>query len=180
MVRFGFIRTKEEIKFLVLICMTYLTFPVNYESLVDICTWCDDGFGYFELTEAFTELLETGHVLEENNASEKLYTITEKGKETAKIFEDRLPFTVREAAQISALRVIRKIRRDAQLLTHVLCRGDKDLIVSLTMEDIFKIEMNVVSRSQASMLEHNFKKHAEKIYNGILTALTKNYDEEEM
>lgn len=178
MVRYGFIRSKEEIKFLILTCMTYLTFPVNYEAIVDICTWCDDGFGYFELTEAFSELTKTGHVLTEDGP-EKVYFVTEKGRETAKIFEDRLPFTVREAAQISAMRVVRKIRRDAQIISNVVCNGEKDFVVELTMEDVFSLKMNVVSKNQASMLEHNFKKNAEKIYNGILNALTKNYDEEE-
>ena len=53
MVRYGFIHTKEDIKFLVLFAMDLLPFPVTFETVVDLITWCDDGFGYFELSEAF-------------------------------------------------------------------------------------------------------------------------------
>ena len=46
------------------------------------------------------------------------------------------------------------------------------------MQDVFSVQMNVVSESQASLLEQNFKKHAESIYQELLSALTRNYDEE--
>lgn len=178
MIRYGFIRTKDEIKFLLLTCMTYLPFPVSYDAIVDICTWCDDGFGYFELTEAFSELRETGHVVCEKSAPNELFSITEKGRETARIFSNRLPYTVRESAELSALRVIRKIRRDAEVNTQSTQINEKDYLVNLSMEGVFSIQMNVVSETQAAFLEQNFKKHAESIYQELLTTLTRNYDEE--
>ena len=101
MARFGFIRTKDEIKFLILTCMTYLPFPVTFAAIVDICTWCDDGFGYFELSEAFSELQDSQHVEKSTENDTELFAITEKGRETAQAFQSRLPFTVREAAELS-------------------------------------------------------------------------------
>ena len=50
MVRYGFIHTKEDIKFLVLFAMDLLPFPVSFSTIVDLTTWCDEGFGYFELS----------------------------------------------------------------------------------------------------------------------------------
>ena len=76
MVRYGFIRTKDEIKFLILTGMSYLPFPVSYDAIVDICTWCDDGFGYFELSEAFSELLDSSHIDRIAGDSEELFSIT--------------------------------------------------------------------------------------------------------
>ena len=178
MIRYGFIRTKDEIKFLILTGMTYLPFPVSYDAIVDICTWCDDGFGYFELSEAFSELQDSGHIDRITEKSGDLFSITDKGRDTAQVFATRLPYTVREAAELSALRVIRKIRRDAQITAHTEQRGEKDYIVTLDMQDVFSVQMNVVSESQASLLEQNFKKHAESIYQELLAALTRNYDEE--
>lgn len=179
MIRYGFIRTKEEIKFLILNCMTYLPFPVNFDALVDICTWCDDGFGYFEMSEAFQELLGSGHILSDKTQNDFLYSITDKGIETARLFEKSLPYTVREAAETSAMRVVRKLQRDAQVTCRTEKRGEKDFIVHMEMEDVFSISMNAVSHSQAAMLERNFKKNAEKIYNQVLTALTRDYEENE-
>lgn len=177
--RYGFIRTKEDIKFLVLYAMQFLDFPVTFESVVDICTWCDDGFNYFELQEAFREMVETGHIADAPSDGEPLYVITEDGCEAARLFEGNLPYTVREAAQASALRVVRQLRRDAALSTAVEKRADNDLIVQLSMQDVFSLRMNVVSRAQASMLERNFRKNAEKIYNVLLDALIRAYDEKE-
>ena len=153
MIRYGFIRTKDEIKFLILTCMTYLPFPVSYDAIVDICTWCDDGFGYFELSEAFSELQDSSHVKKTEENGKDVFSITQKGRETAQAFQNRLPYTVREAAQLSALRVIRKIRRDAQISVTTEQKSEKDYVVEMTMQDVFSIRMNVVSLQQAVLFE---------------------------
>ena len=80
MVRYGFIHTKEDIKFLVLFAMDLLPFPVSFSTIVDLTTWCDEGFGYFELSEAFYEMVPTGHIEEIPDKGETLYAITEKGR----------------------------------------------------------------------------------------------------
>lgn len=173
--RYGFIRSKEDIKFLVLYSMGFLEFPVNFEAIVDICTWCDDGFSYFELQEAFHEMVDTGHIVCTGEETKPTYSITETGRETAKLFENSLPYTVRESAQASALRVVRELRRHAAIVTGVEPRADNDFIVNLDLEDVFSIKMHVVSRSQASLLERRFRQNAEKIYNVLLEALIQDY-----
>lgn len=178
MTRYGFIRTKEDIKFLILYAMGFLSEPVSYDAVVDICTWCDGGFGYFELSEAFYELVGTGHLLESGAGGAALYEITARGREAATVFEKKLPFTVREAAQKSALRVVRKQRRDAAVRTGVRELADNDLVVTLEMEDVFSVEMHVVSRAQASLLERNFKGNAEKMYQTLLGALIEDYSDD--
>ena len=178
MVRYGFIHTKEDIKFLVLFAMDLLPFPVSFSTIVDLTTWCDEGFGYFELSEAFYEMVPTGHIEESCGEGETLYAITDKGREATRIFEKQLPYPVREAAQRSALRVVRQIRRDAGIHVAVAEHGPNDLTVRMEMEQVFAIEMNVVSRGQAAMLEHTFKANAEAVYQTLLTAMTKNYENE--
>ena len=178
MIRYGFIHTKEDIKFLVLFAMDLLPFPVTFETVVDLITWCDDGFGYFELSEAFYEMIPTGHIDESIENGAKLYAITDKGREATRIFEKQLPYPVREAAQRSALRVVRQIRRDAAIHTSVTEHGEHDLTVRMEMEQVFAVEMNVVSHGQAAMLERTFKENAEAVYQTLLTAMTQNYANE--
>lgn len=175
MARHGFIRTKEEIKFLILYATGFLPFPVDLESIVDLCTWCDDGFGFFELKEAFDEMLQTGHMSEPEPG---LYAVTDKGRDTMELFEKNLPYTVREAAQQSALRVVQKLRRDAAITTEVETLSEHDLLVTMTMQDVFSIRMNVVNRAQATLLERNFRENAEKIYQVLLGAVTEDYKKE--
>ena len=163
MIRYGFIHTKEDIKFLVLFAMDLLPFPVTFETVVDLITWCDDGFGYFELSEAFYEMIPTGHIDESIENGAKLYAITDKGREATRIFEKQLPYPVREAAQRSAIH------------TSVTEHGEHDLTVRMEMEQVFAIEMAVVSHEQATMLERTFKANAEAIYQKLLGVMTQEY-----
>ena len=48
----------------------------------------------------------------------------------------------------------------------------------MEMEQVFAVEMDVVSRAQASMLEHTFKANAEAIYQTLLSAMTADYETE--
>ena len=86
------------------------------------------------------------------------------------------PYPVREAAQRSALRVVRQIRRDAAIRTRVSERSEHDLTVRMEMDQVFAIEMDVVNRSQAALLERTFKSNAEAIYQTLLSAMTANYE----
>lgn len=152
--------------------MQYLEIPVTFESIVDICTWCDDGFSYFDLQEAFQEMLKTGHIA--RTADEKgiaLYSITPSGRDAAQVFEKNLPAPVRESAQASALRVVRQLRRDSAITTATTEQAPDDFVVHLTMEDVFSLQMHVVSRSQASLLERNFRQNAENIYHILLDTM---------
>lgn len=166
--RRGFIHTKDEIKFLVLYAMRFLDFPVNFEAIVDICTWCDDGFSYFDLQEAFQEMVSSGHITQHTNNGELLYSITVSGSDAAQVFEKDLPSPVRESAQASALRVVQRIRRDAAIATSTTQNSENDFVVNLTMQDVFSVQMHVVNRTQASLLERNFRNHAEDIYHVLL------------
>lgn len=178
MVRHGFIHSKEDIKFLVLFAMDLLPFPVSFSTIIDLTTWCDEGFGYFELSEAFYEMVPTGHIEEYPGEPEPTYQITAKGREATRVFEKQLPYPVREAAQRSALRVVRQIRRDAAIHTSVTERTANDLTVRMEMEQVFAIEMDVVSRAQAAMLERTFKNNAEAVYQTLLSAMTADYETE--
>ena len=176
MKRHGFIRLKDEIKFLILYSLSFVDFYLTFDNILDICTWCDDGFDYFEFNEAFLELSSSGHIQKDTNQTEDLFKISEKGIKTSKEFETRLPLSVRELANISALRVTKEIRRNACIDTLTTKRSDHDYVVTMTMDDIFSMDFMVVSQLQASLLENQFRKNAEKIYNDILNSLIKDYD----
>ena len=122
-------------------------------------------------------MIPTGHIDESTENGVKHYTITEKGREATRIFEKQLPYPVREAAQRSALRVVRQIRRDAAIHTSVTEHGEHDLTVRMEMEQVFAIEMAVVSHEQATMLERTFKNNAEAIYQKLLGVMTQEYPE---
>lgn len=111
MVRYGFIHTKEDIKFLVLFAMDLLPFPVSFSTIVDLTTWCDEGFGYFELSEAFYEMVPTGHIEEIPDEGE---TRTPSPKRDARLPAfSRSSFPIRSAKPHSALRCVSSARSGA-------------------------------------------------------------------
>lgn len=175
MIRYGFIRGKDDIKFLVLYSLTFINFEMTFENIIDICTWCDDGFDYFEFNEAFLELIESKHLDKSKKDDEDVFLITEKGIKTAKEFESRLPISIKERANISALRVKKEIRRNACISTKITKRDEADYVVTMQMEDIFSMDFMVVSENQGRMIEKQFKNYAEKIYDDILNSLIKEY-----
>jgi len=69
------------------------------------------------------------------------------------------------------------IRRDAAIHTSVTEHGEHDLTVRMEMEQVFAIEMAVVSHEQATMLERTFKNNAEAIYQKLLGVMTQEYPE---
>ncbi|MFI3226869.1 MAG: DUF4364 family protein [Clostridia bacterium] len=176
MVRRGFIRSNDEIKFLILYSLTFVKFPIVFDKILDICTWCDDGFDYFQINEAFLQLIESSHIEKTAISGKDHFSITQKGIATSEAFENKLPLSVRQLANISALRVTKEIRRNDCIETKTVKRDENDYVVTMKMEDIFSMDFMVVSQSQAALLETQFKKNAERIYNDMLNSLTKDYE----
>ena len=66
MSRFGFIRNKLDIKFLILYIMARVASPIDFPTLTDL-TMCDEGVDYFDFAESVAELVDTGHLTLEND-----------------------------------------------------------------------------------------------------------------
>ena len=84
----GFIQGKMEIKFLLLFILARSEEPLGLDELADVAM-CDDGVGYFDLSAALAELVDSGHALLEDGS----YTITDKGRKNGAITEDELPYS---------------------------------------------------------------------------------------
>ena len=178
--RVGFIHEKDDVKFLILYCMTFLDEPVTMASLADM-TMCDSAFGYFEFADAAAELVKSGHIREEHVGDEFYYTLTYKGRVTSEVFEKELPTPVREAARRSSARVVRALRRDASIKTEVVTRKDGTKAARMAFMDddvpVFGFELMVLDEEQGKLFTRNFRDHAETIYKEIVSVLLANYDE---
>ncbi len=171
--RFGFIHDKLDIKILILFILQRLHAPIDMDTLAEL-TLCDGGIGYFEFAECVAELVNTGHITEEENT----YEITEKGKRNSKITETGLPYSVRIKAEKSTFELAEKQRRAANIKTEYKS-GDDGGTVNLSMADgmgpIISMELLAGNQEQAEQMERNFKKNAEAIYAEIIDILL-NYD----
>ena len=75
----GFIHEKLDIKILILYILRRLPYTVEPETLQELCQQCDTGIGYFDYSDCLSELVDTGHVTED----EEGYRITGKGVKNA-------------------------------------------------------------------------------------------------
>ena len=167
---FGFIHERIEIKVLILFIMRRLPEPVTLDVLVGL-TLCDDGIGYFDVTECIAMLIESNHLHLENNK----YSLTQKGERNGEILEKNLPFSVRKRAEDAAALIRANQSRDAMIKTNSAAGDNGEYKVELSLSDgigdIISMELFTANEDQANKLEKGFRKNAEKIYHAIIAML---------
>lgn len=173
----GFIREKLEVKFLILFVLASFEKEASFDDVL-ASTLVDGAITYFDISDAFYELVDSGHI----EHSGELYKITQKGRDIIKSAESRLPASVRREAQRAVLRAVSSNIRNSMIICETKEISQNHHVTLLKMNDergeIVKIELMVLNRQQAEMLENNFKSNAERIYNEVLKALMKDYSED--
>ena len=179
--RFGLIRDKMEIKYLILYTMSLLDQALARDTIAD-CVSVDGGFGYFEFCDAFAELEKDGNIVS-NPGMPPLYALSPEGKRAAQILSGALPAPILQRARLAAAKLSARLRRDAVVkATHETAK-DGTMHVHLGYMDgddpVFALDLMVGTARQAEIYEENFRRNAEKMYDGILCVLTNQYDDGE-
>jgi len=134
---------------------------------------CDDGVGYFDVTECIADLIKTKHIL----LKDGMYSLTPKGDRNGETLEKNLPYSVRIKAEGSAALVRANLNREAMIKTHNRIGDDGGYKVYLSLSDgvgdIISLELLVTNEEQAKAIEKGFRKDAEKIYHTIIEMLAK-------
>ena len=108
-VELGGLRTKNEIKILIGYLLSRLDTPLTREQLDEII--CGEEIAnYFEMSQALCELVDNGNIKIEDNE----LIITEKGRENSETLEHDIPYTVREKAFNTAVRLQTRLRRERE------------------------------------------------------------------
>ena len=177
MQRLGFIHDMMDVKVLILFVMSRVGYPVNVQQIYELC-FQDDCLSYFDICTALPEMVESNHL---KNVENDCYEITEKGRETAKLVEDSIAFSVRQKAENAVDRFNRKARRSSFVRTEMTQRenGDFSVVVSLDdeMGNLMKLELVAPNQRQANRLSRLMEKKAEAVYNLTMAALLDDEDE---
>jgi hypothetical protein len=170
MEQFGFIHNKLEVKILILFILNRLPEPVTKEALAEL-TLCDNGITYFDFTDALGELVASGHICETDGR----YIITDKGSRNVLEVEASVPYSVRLKAERNTQKLSRELMRNTMIKTSHEERSTGGVTVSLSLSDgidnIAKMELLAGNEKQAQIIEKNFKKNAEHIYNALINIL---------
>ncbi|MBQ9387322.1 MAG: DUF4364 family protein [Lachnospiraceae bacterium] len=172
MVQVGFIRSKEEIKYLILYISERLIAPVPFEVLQEL-TMCDPAVDFFEFSECLNYLVETGHM---TRSSDELYAITERGVQNGRACADELPYSVRLTADRLVKEQNAAIVRHRQVQSAIVPRSSGVFSVILCFNDeqggsLWRTELTVPDRVKANDLVKRFEAAPEQMYGSMIRLL---------
>ena len=164
---FGFIHERIEIKVLILFIMRHVSGPLTIDVLTEL-TMCDEGIGYFDVTECIAMLVKTKHL----HLEDSKYSLTAKGEHNGAILEKNLPYSVRTRVADATALIRAGQNRNAMIRTHQNTNDNGGYIVALSLSDgigdIISMELFAANQQQASALEKGFRRNAEKVYHAII------------
>ena len=171
MPRYGYIRDKLDVKVLVLYPTSRTAAPIDFPALTDL-SLCDEGVDYFMLSEAVSDLIESGHLLLEDDR----YSITEKGRKICSICEEDLPLSIRQKCDRNLTVLNARLRQEAQIRTEIIPRAENSgFTVRLILDDndgnLMTAELYSPTEEQASKLACSFRNCPERIYRSLVSAL---------
>lgn len=177
MARFGFIHDKLDIKLLVLYIMDRIAGPIDFATLTDLAM-CDGGVDYFQFAEAVAELLDSGHLAQD----QEHYAVTDKGRQACAAGESSLSPVIRRRCDQRLIPLNQVLKRKAQIRAQLRPQSN-GFDVCLTMDDdegcLFSLTLLAPSQEDAQRIADHFLKYPDRIYNGILGVLLPDHDRSE-
>ncbi len=171
----GFIRKPTDVKSLILYSLSQLPYSLDESYFFDY-VHVDDGFDYFDFSQAVEELLNAKLIAAVNTKNGRSFIITPLGSETNETMSQYISAGVKHKADKNAILLARKIQRERSILTtHSLDASNGTYNVHIAITDkgteLFSVNLVLYSEEQCSMVENNFKKDAERLYSSSLDIL---------
>ncbi len=167
----GFIRNKQEIKFLILYIAERLIAPVPFEVMQEL-TMCDPAVEFFDFSECLNSLVETEHL---TRSTDELYAITEKGVQNGRACVKELPYSVRLTADRLTEEQNQKIKRARQVQSSITpYKGVYDVSLSFNDDDgrpLWHMDLSVPLEEQAKDLVKRFQQDPEGLYFQLIGVL---------
>ena len=179
MAQVGFIRNKNEIKYLILYIAERLIAPVPFEVMQEL-TMCDPAIEFFDFSECLNYLVRTEHMTCSEN---DLYAITEKGVQNGRATAEEIPYSMRLNAEKLAAAQNQRIKRARQVQSRVSPLANGTLGVELRFNDdrgipLWRMELAVPDEAQAKSLSKRFRDAPEQMYGDLIKLLFPNEAEE--
>jgi hypothetical protein len=173
----GGLRTKNEIKLLICYMLTSVKTSLAKSDIISIIQ--DNGLAnYFEITDAFADLLENGNIACENE-KEELYAVTASGMLISSQLDISLPISVRERALSATLNLLAKIKREQENRVRIQ-QTEQGYMVTCSVSggdmDLMKLSLYVPDMLQAKLVKKNFHKDPARVYRCLLALVTGNAD----
>lgn len=169
-----------DIKVLILYLLDEINYPLDYEIIHDIVA--HSGYvGRFDFAEAFSKLLEMGHILSDvDDNGETLYLISPTGKMVSAELQSDILLSIREKSLKAAMHLLSFRKRNAAAASSVVERADGKFVFHCEITDpqgaIFSVDLCMSSRLQAEGMKKRFDKDPEGVYRRLLAVLSADAD----
>lgn len=135
----------------------------------------NDCMSYFEFQSAMYELEEDGFIAAIPRAFGQAYRISASGESTLSMFEESLPYSLRQRITMYADAVRESMRTETQLLTSMEELPGGAYMVHLKAVEqnsvVLDISMKLASRSMALRVRNNWEAASQDIYSNLLNNL---------
>ncbi len=168
----GFIRSKDEIKYLILYVAERLIAPVRFEVMQEL-VMCDPAIDFFDFSECMSYLVRTEHL---TCSKDDLYAITRKGVENGRACAGEIPYSVRLTAERLTEAQNQRIQRARQVKSSYKRRANGIFDVKLTFDDdggdpVWRLALAVPDEEKAKDLTARFQEAPEKLYTQLIGVL---------
>ncbi|MBR6525890.1 MAG: DUF4364 family protein [Clostridia bacterium] len=134
-----------------------------------------DLMNYFDMMFTLNDLCDQGLTQRLERIGQTFYQLTEAGKETLNLFENRLPASQRELIKELSPQWRTRVQReqDFQSDYHQTKRGEYELHLRVMEQDMemVHISLSLPSEEIARTMKENWPEHAESIYAGLFNRL---------
>lgn len=170
----GGVRSKLGIRVLLCYILKNVNSSVSRTAFSEILT-STELVNFFEINPALDSLYETGLAERVSKEDDDYFTITKDGISVAEKLQTDIPLVAREKALTVAFTVVARERLKGTV-DYKIEKTESGCYVTLTVCDAGEIMMQTklfaADYLQAQLVGENFMKAPEKLYSGIIDALT--------
>lgn len=169
------LKHSTDVKIFILFLLNNMRYPLTYDEITELVT--ADGFvDAFDLTAAFSELQEHGHVFSEMVEGKEMFLISPKGMETSANLEDSLLTSIRKRSLQTATRYLSLHRRSATVTAKVERREDGRYSVSCCAVapdgELASFSLTIASAAVAEQIRRHFTENPEDVIRGLTASAT--------
>lgn len=174
-VRPGGPTTGDEVKILICYILSKIEGPMSFSQLHEALSE-QELVNYFELVSAMDALENTGHIESSpDGAGAQSYSVTELGRNAAGVIKGLLPASVRDRALRSASRLLRRKKREKEVVARITASG-AGFEVKLGLpgggSELLGLSVFCPTREEAELVRKRFLNDPTYIYKGVLALLT--------
>lgn len=164
----GSLHTKMDVKVIILYILSRIETPLPIEELYEVA-FVDDSLNYFIFAESLPELVESGHIEQDENGC---YSITEKGRVQGGYVEDTLAAAARQKADVAINKKKIEIHKRNILTTAVTQEENEQWTAHLYFRDkdvnILTVSLNVPNEELGLKMAENMKRNANIITKTVM------------